>query len=215
MNVIARICLSSGLPILLAVLMLPLHASQVSELPEPHQVVDDVIRQVIALIRETQTRDEVDVDVFEQDVYQLLNPRLDWVGFSRGVMGAHYADANEAQRMGFVDSVRTMLLDFYAATMLRLQDQEMRVLMPKAPPSNLNRANVDLEFVGLDGEAIPIVFHMRRTSEDGEWKLVNMNLAGINLGLTWRNQFARIMDVTGDIDQSIIEFAAAVKEASP
>jgi len=178
-------------------------------------VVDDVTRQVIALIRDTQTREQVDVQAFKADIYELLNPRLDWVGFSRGVMGQHFQAATEVQRTGFVESVRVMLLDFYAAAMLRLQDQEIRVLMPKAPPSNLNRVNVNLEFVGSDGQAIPIVFYMRRTSEGAEWKLVNINLAGINLGLTWRNQFGRIMDVTGDIDQAIIEFAAAVIAASP
>ena len=217
MNALTRICL----PLLLVVCTFSLNANtnadanQVSDLPEAHQVVDKVTRQVIGLIRDTQTQENVDVDAFKQDVYALLNPRLDWQGFSRGVMGAHYAEATDAQRAGFVESVRVMLLDFYAAAMLRLQDQEMRVLMPKAPPSNPNRVNVDLEFVGADGQAIPIVFNMRRTSADGEWKLVNINLAGINLGLTWRNQFGRIMDVTGDIDQAIIEFAAAVQEASP
>ncbi len=211
MNALLKFCA----PLLLAVCVFPLHAEETSELPEPHQVVDDVTRQVIALIRDTQTREQVDVQAFKADIYELLNPRLDWVGFSRGVMGQHFQAATEVQRTGFVESVRVMLLDFYAAAMLRLQDQEIRVLMPKAPPSNLNRVNVNLEFVGSDGQAIPIVFYMRRTSEGAEWKLVNINLAGINLGLTWRNQFGRIMDVTGDIDQAIIEFAAAVIAASP
>ncbi len=210
MNVSRKLCA----PLLLAVCVFPLQAEETSELPEAHRVVDDVTRQVITLIRDTQTQDEVDVQAFKANIYGLLNPKLDWVGFSRGVMGKHFQAATEAQRTGFVESVRVMLFDFYAAAMLRLQDQEMRVLMPKAPPSNPNRVNVDLEFVGSDGQAIPIVFSMRRTSE-GEWKLVNINLAGINLGLTWRNQFGRIMDVTGDIDQAIIEFAAAVRAASP
>ncbi len=212
MNALLKVCLP---PLLLAACAFPLHAQESSQLPEPHRVVDDVTRQVIALIRDTQTQGEIDVEDFKADVYELLNPRLDWVGFSRGVMGAHFQSASDAQRSRFVTSVRVMLLDFYAATMLRLRDQQIRVLMPKAPPSNPNRVNVDLEFVGSDGQAIPIVFYMRRASEGGEWKLVNINLAGINLGLTWRNQFGRIMDVTGDIDQSIIEFAEAVRQASP
>ena len=211
MNALAKICIL----VLLATLAIPLHAEEVAELPEAHRAVNDVTRQVIALIRETQTQDEADLEAFKQDVYALLNPRLDWEGFSRGVMGKHFAGASEAQQRGFVVSVRSMLLDFYAAAMLRLQDQEMRVLMPEAPPSNPNRVNVDLEFVGADGQAIPIVFYMRRTSDKGEWKLVNINLAGINLGLTWRNQFARNMDMAGDLDQAIIDFAAAVREASP
>ncbi len=194
----------------------PLHAEEESEvLPQPHRLVDQVTREVIDLIRETQEQEEVDVLEFRQGIYALLNARLDWVGFSRGVMGKHYADATDGQRVQFVESVRVMLLEFYAAAMLRLQDQTMSVLPPSAPPSNPNRVNVDLEFVGSDGQAIPIVFYMRRTSEQGEWRLVNINLSGINLGLTWRNQFGRIMDITGDIDQAIMEFAKAVEEASP
>lgn len=184
-------------------------------LSEPHRTVDQVMRDIIGLIRKTQGQQEVDLPRFKQEVYELLNPRLDWVGFSRGVMGKHYAGATEAQRVEFVQSVRTMLLEFYAAPMLRLQDQTMRVLPPSGPPSNPNRVNVDLEFVGSDGQAIPIVFYMRRTQGDETWRLVNINLSGINLGLTWRNQFGRIMDMTGDLDQAIIDFAKAVEEASP
>lgn len=194
----------------------PVHAEQDSDvLPEAHRVVDQVTREVIDLIRETQEQEEIDMEAFKQGVYELLNPRLDWVGFSRGVMGKHYANATGEQRVEFVESVRSMLLEFYAAAMLRLRDQTMRVLPPSAPPTNPKRVNVDLEFIGSDGQAIPIVFYMRRTSDEGEWRLVNINLSGINLGLTWRNQFGRIMDMTGDLDQAIIEFAAAVEEASP
>ena len=214
-----RSLLSVSLLSLVAALLfvqVPAHAAEDSEaLPEPHRLVDQVTREVINLIRETQGQEEVDLQDFKQDVYELLNPRLDWVGFSRGVMGKHYANATPEQRVGFVESVRAMLLEFYASAMLRLQNQTMSVLPPSAPPTNPNRVNVDLEFIGSDGQAIPIVFYMRRTSEEGEWRLVNINLSGINLGLTWRNQFGRIMDMTGDIDQAIIEFAAAVEEASP
>lgn len=196
--------------------LVPAHAEEESlALPEPHRLVDQVTREVIELIRVTQEQEEVDLEAFKQGVYELLNPRLDWVGFSRGVMGKHYADATPEQREVFVESVRAMLLEFYAAAMLRLKDQTMRVLPPAAPPSNPNRVNVNLEFVGSDGQVIPIVFNMRKVSEAGEWRLVNINLSGINLGLTWRNQFGRIMDVTGDLDQAIIEFAAVVEEASP
>ncbi len=205
----------------LAVLMLPLllqapiRADTPEGLPEAHRTVDQVTREVIDLIRYTQTQEEIHIPTFKAAVYELLNPRLDWVGFSRGVMGKHYVDASESQRTEFVDSVRLMLIDFYAIAMLRLQDQTMRVLPPSRPPRNPNRVKVDLEFVSSDGQAIPIVFDMRRTEEDGDWRLVNINLSGINLGLTWRNQFARKVDETGDLDQAIIAFAKEVEAASP
>ena len=186
-----------------------------TELPEAHQVVNEVTGQVFTLIRETQQRDEIDLESFKGEVYKILNPRLDWTGFSRGVMGAYYASASEEQRAIFVESVRSMLLEFYAAAMLKLRDQELHVLPPSEPPSNPNRVNVDLEFVAEDGSVIPIVFNMRKIPEDGAWRLVNLNLSGINLGLTWRSQFGRIMDTTGDIDQAIVEFAEAVEAASP
>ena len=191
------------------------HGEEMQELPEAHRVVAEVTEQVFALIRETLKQEEIDVASFKAEVYHLLNPRLDWTGFSRGVMGAHFADATDEQRATFVESVRSMLLEFYAEAMLKLRDQELRVVPPSGPPSNPNRVNVDLEFIGSDGSVIPIVFYMRRTPEDHAWRLVNINLSGINLGLTWRSQFGRIMDTTGELDQAIVEFAAAVEAASP
>ena len=190
-------------------------AEQSSELEGAHLVVDTVTTEVFSLIRETQQRGDIDREAFRDDVYELLNPRLDWTGFSRGVMGAHFANAGTEQREAFVVSVSSMLLEFYAEAMLRLRNQKLRVLMPSEPPANPNRVSVDLEFVGQDGGVIPIVFYMRKSPRDGAWRLVNLNVSGINLGRTWRSQFSRIMDRTGDMDQAIIEFAEAVEAASP
>lgn len=190
------------------------HGEETHALPEAHRVVAEVTGEVFDLIRETQAQEHIDIRIFKADVYDLLNPRLDWAGFSRGVMGVHFANASDEQRDSFVESVRSILLEFYAEAMLRLRDQELRVVPPSGPSSNPDRVNVDLEFVGADGSVIPIVFYMRRASGDNTWRLVNINLSGINLGLTWRSQFGRIMDTAGDIDQAIIQFAAAVEAAS-
>lgn len=215
LNQVARTAVTAFLAVMASVTSTMSSAEQLTELPEAHQVVGKVTGEVFSLIRETQGQGDIDVKSFKADVYELLNPSLDWTGFSRGVMGAHYAGASNEQRDAFVVSVRAMLLEFYAEAMLKLQDQELRVLPPSEPPSNPNRVNVDLEFVGQDGSVIPIVFYMRKSPDDGAWRLVNLNLSGINLGLTWRSQFGRIMDTTGDIDQAVIEFAEAVEAASP
>ena len=198
-----------------ALLTTKTRGEEAQALPEAHRVVAEVTGEVFDLIRATQSQQEINITNFKADVFELLNPRLDWTGFSRGVMGAHFAAASDEQRLAFVDSVRSMLLEFYAEAMLRLRDQELRVVPPSRPASNPNRVNVDLEFIGADGSVIPIVFYMRRTTDDNVWRLVNINLSGINLGLTWRSQFGRIMDTTEDLDQAIMEFAAAVEAASP
>jgi phospholipid transport system substrate-binding protein len=48
-------------------------------------------------------------------------------------------------------------------------------------------------------------------NREGEWKLINVVLNGINLGKTFRSQFMQAMKKQGDLNQVIAEWAEADK----
>jgi phospholipid transport system substrate-binding protein len=51
--------------------------------------------------------------------------------------------------------------------------------------------NVELEVVANDGQRYPLVFTLRHHND--EWKIINLIVNGVNLGLTFNSQFDRAM----------------------
>lgn len=59
-----------------------------------------------------------------------------------------------------------------------------------------------------------IQFSLRR-ADDGQWQVRNIIMNGVNIGLTFRNQFASAMDTTGgDLDEVIDDWPQIVKGQS-
>ena len=44
----------------------------------------------------------------------------------------------------------------------------------------------------------------------GEWKLINIIINGVNLGLTFRNQFYSLMKKENDLDKVIDKWIASI-----
>ena len=44
----------------------------------------------------------------------------------------------------------------------------------------------------------------------GEWKLINIIINGVNLGITFRNQFYSLMKKENDLDKVIAEWVASI-----
>ena len=72
-----------------------------------------------------------------------------------------------------------------------------------------DQASVDMEVVSTNGEVYPVVYTLHQ--RDGEWRVINVIVNGINLGLTFRNQFDQAMrDNNRDIDAVIDGWAPEV-----
>ncbi|MEJ2090173.1 MAG: ABC transporter substrate-binding protein, partial [Gammaproteobacteria bacterium] len=78
------------------------------------------------------------------------------------------------------------------------------------PPRRPDRASVKQE-VRSGGDVYPVVYSM--ALEDGEWRLRNIIINGINMGLTYRNQFASAVNdpkYGGDMDRVIDGWIASL-----
>ena len=78
--------------------------------------------------------------------------------------------------------------------------------MPSGRPlQDPNRANVKQEIRLASGEVYPVIYSMFR-SEDGAWRMRNIIVNGVNMGLTYRNQFSSAATDArygGDMDKVI------------
>ena len=91
--------------------------------------------------------------------------------------------------------------------MLFRSDETIVVLPPKEDIEDKRRVTVVQEIRGKDG-VFPLYYSMA-LNRDGAWKITNVVINGINLGKTFRNQFAqRAEKYDGNIDQVIANWSA-------
>ena len=161
------------------------------------------------------SRDDVDEDRdrFFEDVDALLSPAIDFSGFARGVMSVHYRKATAEQRRRFADNFKSGLLRTYALSLTSFEDGEVVVLPPDGPPRRPDRQNVRME-IRTAGNAYSVIYAMR-LGKDGVWRIGNIVIAGVNIGLTFRSQFkSAVADSKygGDLDRVIDAWAAVVAD---
>ncbi len=179
----------------------------------PHRLVQATSEQLLALIKASRGYAASDPERFYAEVDALLTPVIDFNSFARGVMSVHYRKATAEQRERFVDNFKASLLRTYAMSLTRFEDGEVVVLPPEGPPRRPDRQNVKME-IRTAGNVYPVVYTLR-LGKDGAWRIGNILIAGVNIGLTFRSQFkSAVSDVRygGDLDLVIDAWAGVVAE---
>ncbi len=184
---------------LLASLM-PLSASAQPEPPEA--MIRDNISDFMEQLEGRESYYEDNLDELKQEVDESLEEVADFRYIGASVMGSYFRNASPEQRSRFVDVFRQTLIDTYTRGLVTFDYDEIRVLDDQRPQREEDRASVAMEVVGTNGDVYPVNYSLRLS--DGEWRVVNVIVNGINLGLTFRNQFDQAMrDNNRDYDAVI------------
>jgi len=158
---------------------------------------------VVALIDVAQGYAKEDPERFYREVEALLRPVVDFDSFARSVMAVYYKQANDEQRRRFADTFRWGLVRTYALALIEFNDEgEVVLVPPDRPPRSPKRQTVKMEIRSASGEVYPVLYSMG-LGKDGIWRVRNIIVNGINMGLTYRNQFASAMNdqqYGGDMD---------------
>lgn len=136
----------------------------------------------------------------------LVDSNLDQVADFRyigaSVMGNYFRNATPGQRSRFADVFRQTLIDTYTRGLVTFDYDELRVLDSQQAQRYEDQASVAMEVVANNGQVYPVSYSLRLSG--GEWRVVNVIVNGINLGLTFRNQFDQAMrDNNRDYDAVI------------
>lgn len=137
-------------------------------------------------------------------IRQNLDPFVDSQAFTRIVLGtyANNQHTNAAQRAQFEKNFREVIIENYGSAFAKYTNQSYTMRPYKA--SNSKNPVVTLDFLN-NGEKIPVSFQL--IDKGDQWKIRNVNVAGIDLGLQFRNQFAaNVKRNGGDIDKAIATF---------
>ncbi len=168
--------------------------------PDPTESVRGTTRVLLERLDNVQPLYKTNPERFFSEVEKSLAPHVDFVGFSRGVMAKHYRKASDAQRARFAEKFRTSLIRTYAKALVEFDNQRVEV-KPGKPSKKPGRATVRLEIHGARGVIYPVDYTL--VYMDEAWKLRNVVIDGINIGLQFRSQFAESMRKHRDIDAVI------------
>lgn len=155
---------------------------------DPYVFIDSNAQKMVKVLTKDVDLFESDRQLYENKIKEIFEPMIDFRRVAASVMGKkYYLMASKDERAEFVNIFKDSLLDTYAETLAQWGDSLISTEFPK---SNLN---IDIKSVEVrqtldtGSSKYPISYKLRR-SDDG-WKIVNIIINGVNLGLTFRNQF--------------------------
>ena len=165
--------------------------------------------KVIQVVDAFRTDIVADRDVLAKDpellyarVEKILVHAVDFDQFSRKVMGKYYRRATPAQLERFSQETKATLLKTYGSSLLDLDPDKINVL-PLGPQREGQPVKVDVTFQLESAGLLNISFFMDE-SKEGDWLLDNIVINNINFGLTFRKQFAVMMQQNkNNIDAAI------------
>lgn len=182
-----------------------------------NEVIEKATADVLALIEEGKTYANEDPERFYAAVREVLDPVVNFEAIARNVMGVHSKRATDEQKARFAENFRTGLVRTYALALTEFSDGEVVVLPNDRPARNPKRASVNMEIRLPPAQVYPVVYSMGLSNDD-QWRMLNIIINGVNMGLTYRSQFLDAMkdaQYGGDLDRVIDGWAAVVSDVDP
>ncbi|NER60565.1 ABC transporter substrate-binding protein [Pseudomonas sp. MAFF212428] len=199
--------LRRGLLVLLATL--PLLA--VAAVQTPKDVIQTTTAQLLSDLKANKEQYKANPSAFYDALNANLGPVVDADGISRSIMTVKYSrKATPEQMQRFQENFKRSLMQFYGNALLEYNNQGITVGAEKKDGDD--RASVDMTVKGNNGAVYPVSYTL--TKLNGEWKVRNVIVNGINIGKLFRDQFSDAMQRNGnDLDKTIDGWAGEVAKA--
>lgn len=198
-----------------AVVLLALPLAATAADSNPQQIVQDATNALLARITKEKETLKKDPQALYRLVDENITPFMDIDGIARRVMGQYFRQATPEQQTEFARVFKQSLIRTYAKGLTAYDNQKI-VFKPYKPGTDAKKAQVDVDVYGNGGQIYPVNFQLQQ-DKTGTWKVQNLILNGINLGLTFRNQFSSAVESNrGSIDKAIAGWtpdASAIKDA--
>ena len=157
-----------------------------------HEYAERIHNNIIEII---QTKNQLfleDPDLFTKEISNAFAPIVDFKRISRNVMGKYSKVATNLQQEQFSRAFENSLLDTYASTLVEFKDEKINVIPPKKPSKISDKARVNIEIV-TSSDTYTGRYSMYLDAA-GKWKIINIEINGMNLGKIFRNQFYSLME---------------------
>tara|TARA_B100001248_G_C27379326_1_gene456085 strand:+ start:1373 stop:2011 length:639 start_codon:yes stop_codon:yes gene_type:complete len=170
----------------------------------PFIFIDSNAQKMVQVLIEDIELFETDRTQYEQKIKDIFEPMIDFRRVSASVMGKkYYLLATPEQRTKFVEIFKDSLLDTYAETLAQWGDSTIKTIFVN-DESYKELMNFEVKQILDTGNSkYPISYKLKKNNNG--WKIVNIIINGVNLGLTFRNQFQALAVSNGDDIEKILK----------
>ncbi|MBA1377837.1 MULTISPECIES: MlaC/ttg2D family ABC transporter substrate-binding protein [Pseudomonas] len=179
--------------------------------PSAHDIIQDTTTRLLADLAANKEKYKQDPSAFYDALNGIVGPVVDADGISKSIMTVKYSrKATPAQMTRFQENFKRSLMQFYGNALLEYNNQGITV--SPAKDESGTRTSVDMQVKGNNGAVYPVSYTLEKIN--GEWKVRNVIINGINIGKLFRDQFADAMQRNGnDLDKTIDGWAGEVAKA--
>lgn len=181
-------------------------AAEAAKGETPHQVVQGVTDSVMSVIKDGEKTLKENPDAYFAKVRKSLESTVSFPFIAKNVMASYWNQASETQRDQFTETFTRSMVETLGKGLANYSDLKITTLPPEGDVSAMKRVEVIQEVAAADGTSR--ISYTMAQNKSGEWKLINVVLNGVNLGKSFRDQFAQSMKQNdNDIDKVIATWA--------
>ena len=179
----------------------------------PYEFIDTNAQKMVKVLTEESNLFETNREEYENKIKIIFEPMIDFRRVSASVMGKkYYLMSTPVQRDNFISIFKDSLLDTYAETLAQWGESTISTHFPDEFLQEGIKTIEVKQTLNTGTSKYPISYKLRKSSEG--WKIVNIIINGVNLGLTFRNQFqALAKSHNEDIDSTLKNWVSDAGDA--
>ncbi len=174
------------------------------------EVMADATGRMLALVEDEELKKPESIDQLMIGISAIVEPIVDYEYIGKSVMGKYVRRATDEQIDRFSEVFKTTLLRTYAKAIVGYDFESYEVLPNSVESPEPEKQIVNVELTSSDQKKYSIVYYM--VLEQNRWTLVNVLIDGVNLRITFRNQFSGLYEEHSTIDAVIEHWAKAMSD---
>jgi len=180
-------------------LVAPTVAARADTAPDARQFIKKLVDTALQVLAQTKGGSETQR---EQTFDNLLNQNFDMPRIARFVLGRYWTGASEAERRKFVDTYREFIIRSYASRFSEYSGETVKVMNSR--PESADITIVNSEIVLNAGEpGVKISWRVHQSG--GDFKIVDVDVEGISMMLSQREEFASVIQHNGGTVSGLIQ----------
>jgi phospholipid transport system substrate-binding protein len=162
--------------------------------PAPDEFIRSLSVQTLDRIRSDASLRSGNLEMVARFVDETIMPSVNFERMTALAVGRGWRQASPEQKNQLMVEFRALLVRTYSGALATVKDQQVRV-KPVRAASDANEVIVRTEIVPSRGEPIQLDYRLERA--DHGWRIYDLNVMGIWLLETYRNQFAQEISQRG------------------
>lgn len=160
----------------------------------PDELIRTLSGQILERIKSDKELQAGDLKRLSQFVDETIMPSVNFERMTALSVGRSWRQATPEQQKQLMAEFRALLLRTYAGALSAVKDQTVRVKPLRAAQGD-TEVIVRSEIVQSRGDPIQLDYRMEKT--EASWKIYDLNVLGVWLVETYRNQFAQEINARG------------------